>query len=737
MFSRLNLLCLWFGLSAGLLGQQRSALVDWLAAVQTIERRLDSDATADVRGELQSLHREIAAWNAGRPDARVDLPEPPSELTNLSALQGHIAALRRGVEAAERARPGSAFYAGRVELNVTATPLQFPTAVTLDEAEYRLRNLPKVADALNLLPGVTIQKIGPRNERGVYVRGFDFRQVPLYMDGIPVYVPYDGYVDLDRFLTYDVSEIQVAKGFTSPLYGPNAVGGAINMISKAPNSRLNMDLGTGSASGDQVHGFLNAGTRFRRFWAQASVAWLSSDSFPLSHRFQTTPLQPDLNRRNAQQSDSRGRIRVAWTPNEHEQYTFTYARQAGEKGNPPYAGMDPAVRPRYWQWPQWDKESLYFIANKALGEPGYLRARFYYDKFNNLLYAFDNANYNSRNLPSSFISPYDDDTYGTIVDSGGRVGAHAWQASLYFKDDTHREGNVGEPPRTFRDQTYSIGLQDTLKLGRRTSAVLGFSADHLRVLNAQNFISGAVLPFPGAAVWAYNPQVGVFHALTESGKVRFTYARKTRLPTIKDRYSYRLGQAIPNPDLREERSDNLEIGYTQLLGLRTFLEAAGFQSQVSNSTQRFFVQPNVFQLRNLGEARYLGGELGIRTSIGDALQVWTNYTYLSRRNQTAPAIIVLDTPRHKVYSMARYSLHKRVTAFADFTYEGGRWAANDAGRVLQAGSFGAAGVGGSASLYRAVELQSGVNNLFDRNYVYVPGYPEAGRNWYVNLRYRF
>ena len=90
---------------------------------------------------------------------------------------------------------------------------------TLDESDYRLRNLPKTADALNLVPGVTIQRIGPRNESGVYVRGFDFRQVPLYMDGIPVYVPYDGYVDLDRFLTYDVSEIQVAKGFTSPCTG--------------------------------------------------------------------------------------------------------------------------------------------------------------------------------------------------------------------------------------------------------------------------------------------------------------------------------------------------------------------------------------------------------------------------------------------------------------------------------------------------------------------------------------
>jgi len=40
-----------------------------------------------------------------------------------------------------------------------------------------------------------------------------------------------------------------------------------------------------------------------------------------------------------------------------------------------------------------------------------------------------------------------------------------------------------------------------------------------------------------------------------------------------------------------------------------------FSSDVSNSTQRSFAQPNVFQLQNLSEARYLGGKAGIRKSL--------------------------------------------------------------------------------------------------------------------------
>lgn len=42
-----------------------------------------------------------------------------------------------------------------------------------------------------------------------------------------------------------------------------------------------------------------------------------------------------------------------------------------------------------------------------------------------------------------------------------------------------------------------------------------------------------------------------------------------------------------------------------------------------------------------------------------------------------------------------------------------------------------------APIYGGMSLQVGLKNLFDRNYFYNPGYPEAGRNWYFNMRYKF
>src|SRR5690606_18258895 len=107
-----------------------------------------------------------------------------------------------------------------------------PISATIELDEIRLLERHDVADAASLLPGVTIQNIGGRSERLLFVRGFNSRQVPLFIDGIPVYVPYDGNVDLGRFTTFDVAEISVTKAFTSMLYGANTLGGSINLVSR-------------------------------------------------------------------------------------------------------------------------------------------------------------------------------------------------------------------------------------------------------------------------------------------------------------------------------------------------------------------------------------------------------------------------------------------------------------------------------------------------------------------------
>ena len=58
----------------------------------------------------------------------------------------------------------------------------------------------------------------------IYVRGFNRFQVPLLLDGVRVYLPADNRLDYGRFLTPDIAEIQIDKGYASVLDGPDGMG---------------------------------------------------------------------------------------------------------------------------------------------------------------------------------------------------------------------------------------------------------------------------------------------------------------------------------------------------------------------------------------------------------------------------------------------------------------------------------------------------------------------------------
>ena len=718
-------------------GAQSEVWLQWMSRLQFLEASAGEgrEDSRTIAAHVEAIAGEVRAWAVAHPESGVDTTIVG---TGQESLPERMVILREAVKVIARSSGNDPFNLGRIEVNVSAEAAQTPLADIVGRQEMLARNIRAVPQALNLVPGVSLQRIGPRNETGVFVRGFDVRQVPLFIDGIPVYVPYDGYVDLDRFTTFDLSEVQVSKGFTSPLYGPNAIGGAINLVTKAPTERLHLDLGLGYGSGREVNGFANVGSRFDRFWVQGGVSAIDSDFVPLSSDFQPNRLQPDRERANAHRQDVKGTLKVAWTPRDSDQYVFSYLNQQGEKGNPPYAGTDPAVRVRYWQWPQWDKQGLYFSANKGLGETSYLRARLYYDRFDNFLRSYDDASYAEQTRPFAFNSPFDDDTYGSIVELGtGALRAQTLKGAFYYKDDTHRECNIGEPQRSFRDQSFSFGAEDTVRINGRASAILGFSADHLVVRNAEDFRGGVVAPFPTSSLWALNPQAAVFYAISSSGKFHASMARKTRLPTIKDRYSYRLGAAVPNPDLGREVSNNYEVGYTQMIGSTTRLEMTLFRSDIQDAVQAVFVESNVFQVQNVGRAVHMGGEFGLRTQLHRSVEVIANHTYLNRENRSALGVIPVDTPRHKSYGAFSWQPFRALRLLADVRYETGRYGANPAGAVFLAPQFADVGVNATVALGRGVELQGGAGNLFDRNYFLVEGYPEPGRTGFVNLRYRF
>src|SRR5262249_23589652 len=134
-------------------------------------------------------------------------------------------------------------------------------------------------------------------------------------------------------------------------------------------------------------------------------------------------------------------------------------------------------------------DSVYFVSNTPLGGSQYVKGRAYYDRFYNELDSFDDARYSTMTRPSSFRSIYDDYSAGGSAEYGAVVGGRqTLRAAGHFKEDIHREHNIGEPIRHFNNRTVSVGVEDTITLSPIVSLVLAIAPDPPPTLPPQNFL---------------------------------------------------------------------------------------------------------------------------------------------------------------------------------------------------------------------------------------------------------
>jgi iron complex outermembrane recepter protein len=340
--------------------------------------------------------------------------------------------------------------------------------------------------------------------------------------------------------------------------------------------------------------------------------------------------------------------------------------------------------------------------------------------------------------PSSFSSIYDDHTDGASVEYGATLSGHQTvRVAGHVKEDIHQEHNVGEPIRHFNNRTLSAGVEDTLQLSSVITMVAGIGADHQTTIQAQNFVNGVVSDFPLGTTGGINPEAAVHVAVPRGGRLRFEAYRKTRLPAIKDRYSYRMGAAIPNPDLAAERATTAEAGYETPVSRFGSVSATGFYTAVANLVQPVFLQPNLFQLQNVGNVRNSGLEGEWRVRPIRHVEGSFGYSYLHRKNEPGATAPLLNTPSHKLFGYVVYSGVPRLRLIASLNHESSRTSQDDAGVLQSLTGFSSAGAKASYAVRRGLDLEVAAANVFDQNYQLYAGYPEPGRIVSVNLRYRF
>ena len=119
----------------------------------------------------------------------------------------------------------------------------------IDAAALRRSGAPDLASVLTAQSGIQVDG-GVPSGAGVQVRGFDSRRVLILLDGQPLVGRVNGNFDLSRLPVSFVERVEVVKGPQSTLYGSDALGGVINVITRRAEVR-GWSAGLSSGAGSQ------------------------------------------------------------------------------------------------------------------------------------------------------------------------------------------------------------------------------------------------------------------------------------------------------------------------------------------------------------------------------------------------------------------------------------------------------------------------------------------------------
>jgi iron complex outermembrane receptor protein len=820
----------------------------WAQDIAYLQQLAPADAAAQ-QSSILDIRSNVALWITAHPDSKIRLSPLPALPLTADQAEAQAKELDQAVTEIIKANPNRPFHLGSVEVNVNAPVSDLsPMADSIDQTEMIKRNELNVASALEYVPGVSLdQMYSGRNQVMAQIHGFGILQVPLYVDGIPVNDPYDGTLDFRQIATGNVAEIQVAKGFSSPLMGPNAVGGAINIITKEPEKKYEADLLIGGYSGYGLNSSLRLGSRMPHYFAQGSMDWQQYDFVPLSGNFVKTTTQPNYHLNNSDAQNARYTGRFGWTPRKADQYVFSYIQQRATSGIPLSPGNDPIPengcygnptpstsspcygRSAFRRWDYWEKKSFYFHSNTELGAKSSFKTRIYYDKYPNLMYFFNGYPLAYSNLMpnggSIWVKTYDDhsDGFSTIFETR-LVPRNNISASFFFKDDTHKE--VPFPTHTSaviadRQQTTSIGLQDVIRITPQLQATLGFSADHIDGMHASTWnvpmvsveaYSAPLCPsntnpsdFSACTphIWAYNPQVSAAYTFHDTGRLFGGFAEKSRFASLSEMYSSKMNKGLQNPNLQPEKSYNWVAGYSRTFAGNTLAQVEYFLSDLDNAIESITIVDPGLALTpptqycpgstnpsgvcsidaNASHETHQGTEFTLRSTPVKQLTVDASYTYLNKKidafkptnynlhypgpcgsggylafnnGATLSSVVdnscltATDVPRHKAVLSGTFHLPYDISAMALVRYESGTKAIDSFSvksgspsvttyyyEVMRMSNFATVDMSATAPLFKGANVQAGVRNLLDRNYFYQLQLPEEGRNWFVNVRYKF
>jgi iron complex outermembrane receptor protein len=483
-------------------------------------------------------------------------------------------------------------------------PRDLPYAATSELKAEKIELLkPKdLTDVLSFAPG-TYVSTGAKNEWGVKLRGLGTNRITLLYDGIPVYEPYYNSFDVKAFSADQVDSIKVVKGASSILYGPNTMGGIVDVLSKRPETdqfMLRLDYGNRQTYGVYANGALRGknilftGSAFRE--ASDGFNWVNNGNSELR-------LNSDYKRTNLG-----GKLYFYPGGDAEIMAEVNYYQSA--YGIPTATAY---YKQQYWRFKDWQRLMANLGGSFPILDGGYVKARLYYVKHYNVLDAYKNSQFSERQWQST----YDNYALGAFVLGMAPLGEkNQLQASVTYRDDdVSTQSDLNKPWEYYKHKTLSFGLEDHFRVSEKVELMAGASLDHLNKQDGENKTT-------------LNPILGIKFNPREWVDLHLTLAQKSHFPSMKSLYA--TPENGGNPNLRDEIGTNVEFGFTY--DRNWFVSGAIFYNSIRDMIESRINADFIKQNINVARAKIKGFELEARKVFG-LFSLAANYTFLETRNQ--------------------------------------------------------------------------------------------------------
>ena len=659
------------------------------------------------------------------------------------------------------------FSLGEIYVEGEKPPVTQETAITtvITAEEIKATNSKTVAEALSHAPGLRVST-GTKNEPNISIHGF-FSQsrILVLIDGVPYYETKEGKLDLNQFTTDNVAEIEVTKGAASVLYGANAMGGVINIVTKKaadgkPFFGVNMEGGQVDYHKESVTHGMKSG--IFNYWLnyehRQQHGWRMSDDYktrpaiitkrPGGTSYAVTE-DGDTREQSDYSSDSIW-AKFGIEPSAGSEYFINFHYIGKEKGLPPSTDSVRVFTSRpafsnFFRFDEYNDWGIDLSGQQKITNQLTFKGKLYYHNHTDELVSYSDQTY-SQEIATSRYEDYL--VGGYLMAEYKPVDWNTARASFNYRDDSHKQrDDTYLPFEKFFAYTGSVGVEDDLRFSKNFSAVVGASYDWFKVNEANrnntdrsgNLTSQTELATPDTKD-DFNPMIGLNYLFVDSTKVFASAAKKTRFPTLRQLYSSRSG----NRDLEAESTINYTAGLSRSFSKYAWGEIAFFYHDIHDYIMRTSSDKTAPYL-NAGDIRMYGVEVSSEFYPLEALVLKLGYTYNHATDESSDKVTdkVAYVPKHTLNMGLQYTVPAIGTRI-DLTglatakvYTQVPTPSSPTQEEMHTAGYFVLDARLTQKILQNFEVYVAANNLFDTDYESESGYPALGRNIFAGVNVRF